>query len=66
MPKEITVTMRLPEHEAWALAQMCKRFCFEDAERFANRFDGGGERDAILDATTTLERALREAGISPR
>jgi hypothetical protein len=38
-----------------------ERFCWEDAERFANCYDGGRERDAILDATTTLQRALRDA-----
>jgi hypothetical protein len=66
MNDPITITLRLPEHEAWALAEMCKRFCYEDAERFANRHDGGRERDAILDATTTLLRTLRDAGVAPR
>jgi hypothetical protein len=39
------------DFSAFALAELCKRFCYEDAERFANRFDGGREREAILDET---------------
>jgi hypothetical protein len=64
--KSITINFDLPEDQAFALAGMCKRFCYEDAERFANRFDGGREREAILDATIALQRALREVGIAPR
>jgi hypothetical protein len=45
---------------------VCKRFCYENAEGFANRHDGGREREAILDATIALQRALRDAGIAPR
>jgi hypothetical protein len=60
------IVLDLLDHEATALAELCKRFCFEDAERFANRHDGGRERDAILDGTSTLQRALAEAGFSPR
>ena len=56
----------LPEDQAMALAQMCKRFVWEDAVRFANPHDGGRERDAILEGTLTLQRALREAGFAPR
>jgi hypothetical protein len=66
MSQQVTITLRLPAHEAWALAEMCKRFCFEDAVRFAIPHDGGRERDAILDGTTTLQRALAEAGFAPR
>jgi hypothetical protein len=36
MERPITITLRLPEHEARGLAEMCKRFCYEDAVRFAN------------------------------
>jgi hypothetical protein len=61
-----TITLNLPDHEAEALAQMCKRFTYEDAVRFANPHDGGLECDAILDGTLTLQRALREAGFAPR
>jgi hypothetical protein len=45
MNNPIAITLRLPSHEAWALAEMCKRFCYEDAE--PNRHDVGRERDAI-------------------
>jgi hypothetical protein len=44
----------------------CKRFTFDDAERFANRHDGGREREAILDGIATLQKALAEAGFNPR
>jgi hypothetical protein len=60
------ITLELPDDEAMALAQMCKRFCYEDAVRFANPHDGGRERDAILEGTMTLSRALAEAGFAPR
>jgi len=60
------IVLELPDDQAEALAQVCKRFCYEDAERFANRHDGGRERDAILDGTSTLQRALAEAGFAPR
>jgi hypothetical protein len=60
------IILDLPDDQAMALAQVCKRFCYEDAVRFANPNDGGRERDAILDGTSTLQRALAEAGFSPR
>jgi hypothetical protein len=64
--KSITINFDLPEDQAFALAEMCMRFCYEDAERFANPHDGGREREAILDATIALQRALRDVGIAPR
>jgi hypothetical protein len=57
------IVLELPDDQAMALAQMCKRFCYEDAVRFAI---GGRERDAILDGTLTLQRALKDAGFAPR
>jgi hypothetical protein len=60
------ITLDIPDDQAEALAQLCKRFCFEDAVRFATPHDGGRERDAILDGTSTLQRALAEAGFAPR
>jgi hypothetical protein len=60
------IVLDLPDDHAMALAQMCKRFTYDDAERFANRHDGGRERDAILDAMRTLQRGLAEAGFAPR
>jgi hypothetical protein len=61
------VTIELPgADEAMALAQMCKRFCYEDAERLSNRHDGGRERDAMLEGILSLQRGLAEAGFAPR
>jgi hypothetical protein len=60
------IVLDIPDDQAEALAQVCKRFLFEDAVRFANPHDGGRERDAILDGTSTLQRALAEAGFAPR
>jgi hypothetical protein len=60
------IVLDLPRCEAMALAQLCKRFCYEDAQRFTNRHDAGLECDAMLDGLLTLQRALAEAGFSPR
>jgi hypothetical protein len=60
------LTVDLLNAEAMALAQMCKRFTDDDAERFADRHDGGREREAILDGIATLQKALAEAGYAPR
>jgi len=60
------ITLDIPDDQAMALAQMCKRFGWDDAVRFATPHDGGRERDAILDGTSTLQRALAEAGFAPR
>ena len=57
------IILDLPDDQAMGLAQMCKRFCYEDAVRFANPHDGGRERDAILEGTIVLQRALREAAL---
>jgi hypothetical protein len=60
------IVIELPDDQAMALAQMVKRFTYDDAVRFANPHDGGRERDAILDGTATLQRVLAEAGFAPR
>jgi hypothetical protein len=60
----IRLAVDLSEEQAEALAQMVKRFCWEDAERLGNRFDGGREREHILEAIRRLERALADAGIA--
>jgi hypothetical protein len=60
------IVLELLNPEAMGLAQMCKRFTYDDAERFANRHDGGREREAILDGISTLQKALAEAGFAPR
>jgi hypothetical protein len=51
------IVLELVNAEAMGLAQMCKRFTYDDAERFANRHDGGREREAILDGISTLQKA---------
>jgi hypothetical protein len=60
------IILDLSDDQAMGLAQMAKRFTYEDAVRFANPHDGGRERDAILEGTITLQRALRDAGFAPR
>ncbi len=52
--------------EAMALAQLAKRFTYEDGERFSSRHDGGAERDAMLAGIDKLRRALANAGFAPR
>jgi hypothetical protein len=66
MSKSVTINLTISEEQALALARMCNRFCYEDAERFADRLDGGRERDAMFEGTIALERALSEAGFAPR
>ncbi len=61
----IRITLDLPANQAAALAQFCQRFYRSDAARYANRFDGGRECDAILAGAITLQRALAEAGFAP-
>jgi hypothetical protein len=60
------IVLDLPDDQAMGLAQMAKRFCYEDAVRFANPHDGGRERDAIIDGIERLQMALRDAGYAPR
>ena len=60
------IVLDLPDDQAMAIAQVVKRFTYEDAVRFANPHDGGRERDAILEGAIVLQRALREAGFAPR
>jgi hypothetical protein len=62
----IKIVLALPRDEAMALAQMCKRFCYEDAERFADRHDGGRERDTMLEGILSPQRGLAEASFAPR
>jgi hypothetical protein len=59
------VVLELVNAEAAALAQMAKRFTYDDAVRFANPRDER-EREAILDGIRALQRALAEAGHAPR
>jgi hypothetical protein len=58
------IVLELHRAEAMALAQLCKRFTFDDAERFANRHDGGREREAILDGFDPTDGVSR-SGVRP-
>lgn len=63
---DIRVALELPEDQAMALAQLAKRFSFTDAQNLSAAYDGGGERDTMIQAVCTLARALRDAGFAPR
>jgi hypothetical protein len=58
--------LALTDTEAMALAQLCKRFAYEDAQRLSSRHDAGLECDAMLDGLLALQRALADAGFAPR
>jgi hypothetical protein len=60
------ITVEMPAKEAAAIAQLVKRFGYDDAERFSSRYDGGEERDDMLAGVDKLQRALAEAGFAPR
>ncbi len=60
------VTVDLPNDEAMALAQLVKRLGYDDAERLSSRYDGGHERDLMLAGVDKLQRALADAGFTPR
>jgi hypothetical protein len=69
MPKptdRVRITIELTAEEVQALAQMCKRFRYDDATRLANRHDEGKERDHVRDAISILCRGLGEQGFNPR
>jgi hypothetical protein len=65
-PGRNRVIVDFADVEAMAMAQLCKRFNYDDAVRFSNRHDGGQERDDLRAAIDTLERALAQAGFAPR
>jgi hypothetical protein len=60
------ITLDLPPDEAHALAQLVKRLDRSDCKRLSNRYDSGQERDAMIAGVDKLQRALAEAGVSPR
>ena len=60
------IVIELPNDQAMALAQMVKRLGYDDAERLSSRYDGGLERDAMINGIDKLQRALSEAGFAPR
>jgi hypothetical protein len=57
----ITIPLCLPRDEAAALAQLVKRFGYDDAERLSARHDGGAERTAVLNSIGKLQTALAGA-----
>lgn len=65
-PAPVQLSVSLDHGEAWALAQLCKRFTWEDAVRLSNAHDGGAERDRLLEAVCRVGRSLDKHGISPR
>jgi hypothetical protein len=60
------ITLELPDDEAMALAQLCKRFRWDIAKDLSRPDDGGRERDAMLEGVMSLQRVLAEAGFAPR
>jgi hypothetical protein len=60
------IILELPPEQAIALAQFVKRTGFDDCKRLGNRYDGGAEAEAMSAAVNKLQRALAEAGFSPR
>jgi hypothetical protein len=61
--KEVHVTVTLTEDQAWALAQLAKRFGFFEAQSLSA---DKPERDLMLDAIIALQGALYGEGYSPR
>jgi hypothetical protein len=64
--KHKLITLDLAPDEAHALAQLVKRLDRSDCDRLSNRCDGGQERDAMIAGVDKLQRALAEAGFTPR
>lgn len=62
----INLHVELTEDQAEALGQMCKRFSWETAKQLSNAFDGGRERDLMIDGVCVLSRALADKGFKPR
>lgn len=69
-PTDLKFVMHLNEDQALALAQLVKRFTYDDAQRLSNGFlryaDGRFERDVMLDAVCVVQRTLAEVGFEPR
>ena len=63
---KIQICMEVTPDEAEALAQLAKRFSWETAKNLSNGYDGGRERDLMIDAVCVLSRALKERGFAPR
>ena len=69
MSAEIIITLRMPEDEALALAQLVKRIDYDTCGRLSSRHDrygGRTEQDTIWSAFAILQRDLAAAGFNPR
>jgi hypothetical protein len=49
---EMLVIEPPPDDQATAIAQMCRRFTYDDAARLSCHHDNGRKRDAMLKAST--------------
>ena len=63
---KVQISMEVTPDEAEALAQMTKRFSWDTAKNLSTAYDGGRERDLMIDAVCVLSRALAERGFAPR
>jgi hypothetical protein len=61
-PITVHITLHLPLTEAAALAEMCRRFGFEDAQHLL-RFTRNIKPDRLCEAVTLLLRALNAVGV---
>ena len=62
-PPPLTLVLEVDDARAWALAQLVKRFGFDDAERLSvDRADA----EMMIGAVIALQKALDKAGYSPR
>lgn len=62
-PCDIDIIASLPEPQAWALAEFCKRVGWQELRQNAAN---EGEAYDMRDAIGRLQKALAEAGFSPR
>ncbi len=63
MERESTITVTLPDDQAVALAQLCKRIGWNDCRSLAV---DDAEARLMIAATDMLAGALREAGFAVR
>lgn len=59
----VTITLDIPDEQAEALAEMCKRLCWQDAQRLAV---DDKETRAIIDGIVALRSSLAHKGYTPR
>jgi len=59
----LILELEVTDEQAWALAQMVKRFGYTDAESLSA---SKPETDTMIQAVIELQKALDRVGISPR